>query len=100
MFKLYAQNKIDGWQLIKTSLDLDELELYAETLKPKDCYEYLIIEHTPKGDRTVKRQELYQECKVEYSDDVKTSFEVKATTFKISRMKEKEELRKEIEKYI
>ena len=100
MFKLYAQNKIKGWELVKTDEDLDELELFAETLKPKDCYEYMIIEHTPKGDRTVRRQELYQECEVEYSDDVKVNFEVKATTFKPSKMKQKEELRRMTEEYL
>lgn len=99
MYKLYAQNKIIGWQLIKTSDDLDKLNLISETLTPKDYFEYMIIEHTEKGDRTVRRQELFQECTVEYSDDVKVDFEVKATTFKPSRMKQKQELRKEIDKY-
>ena len=100
MYKLYGQNKITGWQLIKTSDDLDKLNLIAGTLKAKDYFEYLIIEHTEKGDSTVRRQELYLECEVEYVDEVKTSFEVKAITFKPSRMKQKEKLRKEIDKYI
>ena len=99
MFKLYAQNKKTGWYLVKNSSDLDELDLLAETIDPKEHSTYMIIENTPKGDRTVRRQELYQECSVEYSDNVKTSFEVKATTFKPSRMKQKEELRKMTEKY-
>lgn len=99
MYKLYAQNKIKGWELIKSSDDLDKLELDAETLKPKHYFEYLIVEHTDKGDRTVRRQELFQECKVEYIDNANVSFEVKAITFRPSKMKQKEELRKEIDKY-
>lgn len=60
----------------------------------------MIIESSEKGDRTVRRQELYQECTVEYSDDVKTKFEVKATTFKPSKMKQKEELRRMTQDYL
>lgn len=99
MFKLYAQNKKKGWYLLKNSTDLDELELLAETIDAKEHCTYMIIEHTNKGDRTVRRQELYQECTIEYLDNVKTSFEVKATTFKPSKMKQKEELRKMTEEY-
>ena len=99
MYKLYAQSKKKGWYLFKNSDDLDELDLLAETIDAKEHCTYMIIEHTNKGDRTVRRQELYQECTVEYSDDVKTSFEVKTTTFKPSKMKQKEQLRKEIENY-
>ena len=100
MYKLYAQNKITGWQLIKTSDDLDKLDLISETLKPNTYFEYMIIEHTEIGDRTIRRQELYQECKVEYIDNANVSFEVKAITFKPSKMKEKEELRKMTEEYL
>lgn len=100
MYKLYGQNKITGWTLIKTSDDLDKLNLIAGTLKAKDYFEYIIIEHSEKGDNTVRRQELYDECEIEYVDDVKVSFEVKATTFKPSKMKQKEELRKITEEYI
>ena len=100
MYTLYAQNKKIGWQLIKTSDDLDKLNLIAETLTPKDYFEYLIIEHSINGDRTIRRQELYLECEVEYTDDVKVDFEVKAVTFRPSRIKQKEELRKITEKYI
>ena len=100
MYKLYAQNKIKGWELIKTNDDLDKIDLAAEEIDPRNYFEYLIVEHTENGDRTIRRQELYQECTVEYTDDVKVDFEVKATVFKPSRMKQKEELRKITEKYI
>ena len=100
MYQLYAQDKVKGWITVDKSNDLDELELLAENLTAKECYEYLIVEHRKDGDRTIKRQELYDECEVEYSDDVKVSFEVKATTFVPSRTKQKQELRKETEKYL
>ena len=60
----------------------------------------MIIEHRKDGDRIARRQELFIECSVEYVDEVKTSFEVKATTFKPSKMKQKEELRKMTEEYL
>ena len=100
MYKLYAQSKIKGWQLIKTSNNLDELDLLSEKIEPKEYYEYMIIEHSDKGDNIKRRQELYQECTVEYSDDVKTKYEVKATTFKPGRAKEKEQLRKMTKEYM
>ena len=108
MYKLYAQHKLKGWvnedARIKKgkfiSNDLDELELLAEKLDPIDYFEYLIVEHTELGDSTIRRQELSIECTVEYSDDVKTCFEVNALMFKPSRMKQKEELRKMTEEYL
>lgn len=108
MYQLYAHSKKKGWidrdeNIAKgkfISNDLDQLELLAEKFTAKDYYEYLIVEHRQDGDRTVKRQELYQECKAEYSDNVKVDFEVKTITFKPSKMKEKEELRKMTEEYL
>ena len=108
MFHLYVQSIKKGWtdedeELKKGKLisdDLDELELLAEKLTPKKYLEYMIVEHRKDGDRTVRRQELYQECIVEYSDDVKVNFEVKAIEFKPSKMKQKEELRKMTEEYL
>ena len=106
MFQLYAQSKKKGWINRDDKIgcfisdDLDELELLAEKFSPKDYYEYMIIEHRKDGDRIARRQELYQECTVEYSDDVKTTFEVKTTTFKPSKMKQKQEFIKEVEKYL
>lgn len=106
MFQLYAQHKLKGWVSKDDELgsfisnDIDDLELLAEKLDPKKYYEYIIVEHRKDGDVTVRRQELYQECIVEYSDDVKVDFEVKAITFVPSRTKQKQELRKEIDKYI
>lgn len=100
MYKLYAQNRIKGWQLIKISNNLDELDLLAERFEPKDYFEYMIIEHSEKGDSIKRRQELSKECEVEYTNNFKKKYEVKAVTFKPSKMKQKEELRKMTENYI
>ena len=100
MCKLYAQNIIKGWELIKTSNDQDEIELLAETINPKEYREYMIIEHSNAGDSIKRRQELYQECEVEYTNNFKKKYEVKAVTFKPSKMKQKEELRKMTEEYL
>ena len=101
MYKLYAQNKKSGWQLIKTGQDLDEIELLAETIDAKENSTYMIIEHTPKGDRTVRRQELYQEYdEKEKVNNFKKKYKVETTTSKTSKMKQKEELRKMTEEYL
>lgn len=60
---------------------------------------YMIIEHSPKGDQVLERQELSRECKIEFVDKIDTKYTVKAMTFQPSKMKQKEELRKMIEKY-
>lgn len=102
MYQLYVQSITKGWysKPAYISDNLDDLDLIAEQIDAKECCEYMIIEHRKDGDRTIRRQELYDECEVEYSDDVKTSFEIKATTFKVSRTKKKEELRKMTEEYL
>ena len=41
-----------------------------------------------------------KKCQVEYVDNLKTDIEVKAMTFKPSRMKEKEKLRRMTEEFI
>ena len=61
MYKLYAQNKLTGWKLISTDEDLDKLTLLGQKLKPKEYFEYMIIQHTEKGDATIRRQELDDE---------------------------------------
>lgn len=100
MYKLYAQNKIKGWQLIKTSNNEDELELLSEKLEPIDYYEYMIIENSEKGDRIVRRQELYQECEAVRVNNFKKKYKVETKVVKKSKMKKKEELRKMTEDYI
>ena len=100
MYKLYAQSKTEGWKIIKTHTKLEIIEKESEKLTCKEYYSYIIKEVTKEGDRLIKQQTLLQECKVEYSDNVKVDFEVKAMTFKPSRMKQKEELRRMTEDYL
>ena len=100
MYKLYVQNIQGSWDKLAQKDNLEKIEKIASKLKPKDYYSYMIIENTPYGDRTIKMQKLYEECKVEYVDDLKTKVEVKAMTFKPNRMKKKEELRKMAEEFI
>ena len=100
MYKLYAKTKQFEWQLIKNCNTLEEVDEEIEEIDKNIYFKYMVKEHTVKGDNYIKSGEFYQECSVEYSNNVKTSFEVKATTFKPSKMKQKEELRKMTEEYL
>ena len=106
MFQLYAQSRLKGW-ITKddkignfVSNNIDELELLAEKFSPREYYEYMIIEHRKDGDRIARRQELSKDCEVEFVDDIKSKVEVKTVVFKPSRMKQKEELMREVRDYI
>lgn len=94
MYRLYAQKQQGGWDKIAVKETLDKIEKQASRLSAHEYYSYLIIKNEGNGDEIVKREVLSKECKVEYVEDLKTDVEVKAMTFKPSRMKEKEELRK------
>lgn len=99
MYRIYGHNKKTGWEKIDTKEDLKEINKIAATLKPKEYYSYLIITNKGMGDEIVEQKDLSKECTVEYVDEVKTKIEVKATTFKPSRMKRKQEERKYFEAY-
>ena len=101
MYKLYAENrKIGNWSVIATHTNLKIIQQKADKLNSKEYYSYIIKETTKEGDKLVKQQVLNQECKIEYTDEVKVDFEVNAYTFKPSKMKQKEELRKLTQDYI
>lgn len=100
MFKLYGNSKINNWEEITTSMRLEQVERRAEKLTGKEYYSYMIKESSKEGDRIVKQENLYEECMVEYSNDVKVDFEVKAAVFKPGRMKNKEELRRLTDEYV
>lgn len=102
MYKVYAETKQLHWDLIKNCDTLEEVEESIENIDTDKYFKYMVKEHTEKGDNYIKSGEFYKECFVEYSVKCsdKVNFEVKATTFKPSKMKQKEELRKEIDKYI
>ena len=99
MYKLYAKTKQFEWHLIKNCNTLEEVDEEIEEIDKNIYFKYMVKEHTIKGDNYIKSGELYQECKVEYIDNANVSFEVKMTTFKPSKMKEKEELRRMVDKY-
>ena len=44
----------------------------------------MIIQNNGKGDEVIEMKNLYEECEVEYVDEVKTDFEVKAMIFRES----------------
>ena len=100
MYRLYADSRTEHWKILKTHTNLDVIKKEADKLTSKEYYSYIIKETINNTDNVVEQKSLFDECKVEYTDNVKTDFEVKTTTFKPSRMKQKEELRKEIERYL
>ena len=100
MLKLYAEKLKGGWKEIEIPNDLEKAKEIADSLSPKEYFVCLIKERKNGLDSIVYRRELYKECEVEYSDDVKVNFEVKAISFKPSKMKEKQKLKKEIDKYL
>lgn len=101
MYKLYALSKTKGWQEIEIPNDLNEIySLIEEKITAKDYYSYVLKERKNNTDNAIEIKQLYEECEIEYSDNVKTSFEVKATTFKPGRAKEKQQLRKITEEYL
>jgi hypothetical protein len=100
MYRLYGQNKQTGWEQIDTKKEFKDINKIAEKLTGKEYYSYVIIQNNGNGDEVIGRKDFTRECTVEYVDEVKTKFEVKATTFKPSRMKRKQEERKMFEQYI
>ena len=100
MYKLYAQKLQGGWEKIIQAGTLKEIEKEAQYLTAKEYFSYMVVEHSKEGDQVITRKKLYDECEVEFVDEVKSKVEVKAMTFKPSRMKKKEELRKLTEEYI
>lgn len=100
MYKLYAQKLQGGWEKIIQAGTLKEIEKEAQYLTAKEYFSYMVVEHSKEGDQVITRKKLYEECKVEFVDDIKSKVEVKALTFKPSRMKKKEELRRLTEEYI
>lgn len=100
MLKLYAEKLKGGWEELKIPNDLEGAKEVADSLSSKEYFVCIIKERKNGQDNIVYRREIYKECEVEYTDDVKTSFEVKAIAFKPSKMKEKQKLKKEIDKYL
>ena len=101
MYILYGKTVQGIYKKIAEKDDLDKLDIHIKKLEKEGYYSYMVKEHSiEKGDSIVKDGVFYKECKVEYVDDLKTDIEVKALTFKPSRMKKKEELMRETRDYI
>lgn len=100
MYKVYGNSKIKGWDKIDVTPDKEKIFKEAKGLSSKEYYSYMIIENIGNGDTVIAQESLFEECKVELVDNLKTSIEVKATVFKTSRTKKKEELRKLKQDYI
>lgn len=100
MYKVYAHNKQKGWEKIDSTNDKKKAFKTAGRINAKEYYSYMIIQNIGNGDEVIERKDFTRECTVEYVDELKTKIEVKATTFKPSRMKRKQEERKMFEQYI
>lgn len=100
MYRIYGYNKQLQWEKIDTKKEREKIYKIAENLSSKDYYSYVIIVNNGNGDDLVEMKDLTKECEIEYVDEVKTEYEVKATTFKPSRMKRKQEERRMFEQYI
>lgn len=100
IYKVYGHNRQFGWEKLETTPDKDKAFKTANGLTGKEYFSCMIIRNSENGDEIVYRNDFSKECKVEFVDKVETKVEVKAMTFKPSRMKEKQELRKLTEKYI
>lgn len=99
MYRIYAHQREKGWVIVDVKLSKEDAIEVADNLEPKNYYSYLVVEADENGEKVVQRKDLTKECEVEFVDNLKTDYEVKATTFKPSRMKKKEELRKLTQNY-
>lgn len=87
MYKLYGLNKQKRWEKIDTKNDLKEIISISLTLTAKEYYGYEIYECNSNGNILIIRENLFEKCTVEFVEEVKTTFEVKVTTFEPSRIK-------------
>ena len=96
MYRLYGQNKIKGWEKIQVKKDLNKILDTARTLTADEYSSYMVIENNGNGDNVIIRENIYKECEVEYVDELKTDFEVRAKIFKES-LKVIDKVNREIE---
>ena len=99
MYRIYAHQKNKGWVIVDVKKDKEEAIETADSLNPKDYYSSLVVQADENGERVIQRKDFTKECEVEFVDHLETKIEVKATIFKPSRMKKKEELRKLTQNY-
>ena len=99
MYRLYAQKINGGYEKLLESLYIKDINKEINKINAKDYYSYMVIKNDGNGDNVITSKKLYEEVKVEYGD-IKTDIQVNATTFKPSKAKKKEELRKITRDYI
>jgi hypothetical protein len=80
MYKIYAEKKIGGYDLISTTGTKTAINKIVNSIDKKIYRSYLIIERVNNGDQIIAREEFSKECKVELVNDLKVDFEVKTTT--------------------
>lgn len=68
-----------GGIIERKNVSQEEMQSFLNSLKEKD--EHLLRIHQNR-ENFVKSLKVYKECKVEYTDDLKTDVEVKAKTLK------------------
>lgn len=100
MYRLYGQRIEGGYDRIAVRNTLEEIEVDIQEIDAKEYRSYMLIENKGQGDNLLRTDRIYDECEVEYVDNLKTNIEVKATTFTPSRMKRKEEIMRETRDYI
>lgn len=80
MYKIYAEKKIGGYDLISTTGTKTAINKIVNSIDRKIYRSYLVVERINDGDQVIAKEEFTKECKVELVNNVETDFEVKATT--------------------
>jgi len=97
MYRIYAHQKNKGWVIVDVKKNKEEAIEVANSLNPKDYYSSLVVEADENGERVIQRkdftrEEFVKKLKVDVDDEP-------IKTYKQSKMKKKEELRKLTQKY-
>lgn len=80
MYKIYAEKKIGGYDLITTTGTKIAINKIVNSIDKKIYRSYLIVERINNGDQVIAKEEFSKECKVKFVDNLETNFEIKTTT--------------------
>ena len=100
MYKVYGNNKINGWEVIANKKSLSDARKIASRLSYEEYYSYLIKESSERGDEIVAQEVFKENTEKEKVKSFKEKYKVEVKERPKSRMKKKEELRKITEEYI
>ena len=97
MYRIYAHQKNKGWVIVDVKKDKEEAIEVANSLNPKDYYSSLVVQADENGEKVIQRKDLTREefvkkLKVNVNDEP-------IKTYKQSKMKQKEDLRKHSQNY-